>query len=159
MQSEEGRAIEYSKWQPLNREQTLAARDFSRAGETFIDHNNQVNEILYATLTPLGYQAYISVYALEHIEKHPIASKHKNEISYILSNPDLVTPNPDNLTTHIFYKSYGKILLAVAVQVKNEVRFVATMYDTEYIKGLKQKRLLSKEFLYLRGGFKWKKWR
>jgi hypothetical protein len=46
----------------------LAARDFSRAGETFIDHNSQVNEILYATLTPLGYQAYVSVHALQHAD-------------------------------------------------------------------------------------------
>jgi hypothetical protein len=137
----------------------LAARDFSCAGETFIDHNNQVNEILYAILTPLGYKAYVSVYALQHIEKHPIASKHKNEIAYILSNPDLVTPNPDNLKTHIFYKSYGKILLAVAVQMRNEARFVATMYEAPNVKGLKQKRILTSEFLYLRGGFKWKKWK
>jgi len=137
----------------------LAARDFLRAGEKFIDYNDQVNEILYAILTPLGYQAHVSDQALQHIEKHPIASKHKNEISYILNNPDLVTPNPDNLKTHIFYKSSGKVLLAIAVHEKNELRFVSTMYDTEYIKGLKQNRILRDEFLYLRGGFKWKKWK
>jgi hypothetical protein len=137
----------------------LAARDFSRAGEKFIDYKNRVNEILYSILTPLGYQACISVQKLQYIEKHPIAAKYKNDISYILNNPDLVTPNPDNPKTHIFYKSYGKILLAIAVHMKNEIRFVATMYDALRIKGLKENRLSPSEFLYLRGGFKWKKWK
>lgn len=146
-------------WKPLTREQALAACDFTKTGETFIDYSSEVNEILYATLTPLNYQVHVSTQALQHIEKHPIASKHKNEIPYILNNRNLVTLNPDNPKTHIFYKSFGKILLAVAVQVKNELRFVATIYDTEYIKGLKQKRVLRDDFLYLRGGFKWKKWK
>jgi hypothetical protein len=137
----------------------LTARDFSRAGETFIDYDNRVNEILHSIATPLGYKAYLSVQTLEHIEKHPVASKLKNDISYILNNPDLVTPNPDNPKTHIFYKSHGKMLLAIAVHLKNEMRFVATMYDTLRIKGLKQNRLLATDFLYLRGGFKWKKWK
>lgn len=65
------------QWVPLNREQALAARDFSRAGETFIDYNGQVNEILYSVLTPLGYHAHVSVQKLKHIEKHPLAVKHK----------------------------------------------------------------------------------
>jgi hypothetical protein len=34
------------KWQPLNREQALAARDFSRAGQTFVDYKGQLNEVL-----------------------------------------------------------------------------------------------------------------
>jgi len=138
----------------------LAARDFSRAGEKFIDRNDQVNEILYSILTPLGDKAYVSIQRLQHIEKHPIASKHKNDIVYILNNPDLVTLNFENQNTHIFYKSfYGKLLLAIPVHVQNELNYVATMYDTEYIKGLKQNLLTTSGFLYLRGGFKWKKWR
>jgi hypothetical protein len=52
------------KWIPLNREQALAGRDFSRAGEVFIDHNGQVNEILYSILTPLDYQVYVSTQKL-----------------------------------------------------------------------------------------------
>ncbi|MGH7597959.1 MAG: hypothetical protein ACREOI_16540 [bacterium] len=138
----------------------MAARDFSRAGEKFIDRNDQVTEILYSILTPLGYKAYVSVQRLQHIEKHPIASKHKNDIAYILNNPDLVTLNFENQNTHIFYKSfYGKLLLAMPVHVQNEFNYVATMYDTEYIKGFKQNWLTTSGFLYLRGGFKWKKWR
>jgi len=137
----------------------LAARDFSRAGETFIDYKNRVNEILYSILTPLGYQACVSAQKLQYIDKHPIAAKYKNDISYILNNPDLVTTNPNNSKTHIFYKAYGKILLSIAVHMKNEIRFVATMYDTLRIKGFKENRLLPSEFLYLRGGFKWKKWK
>jgi len=138
----------------------LAARDFSRAGEVFIDYNGQGNEILYSILTPLGYQAHVSLQKLEHIEKHPVAVKHKNDIPYILNNPDLVTPNLEYPNTHIFYKSFsGKLLLAVPVQSKNNIRFIATMHKALYIKGLKQKQLLPAEFLYLRGGFKWTKWK
>jgi hypothetical protein len=138
----------------------LAARDFSRAQETFIDRNDQVNEILYSILTPLGYKAYVSRQRLRHIKEHLIALKYENDIAYILNNPDLVTPNFESRDTHIFYKAfYGKLLLAVPVHLKNELRYVASMYDTEYIKGLKQNRVVPSEFLYLRGGFKWKKWR
>jgi hypothetical protein len=50
----------------------LAARDFSRAGETFIDHNNQINEILYSILTPLHYSVHVSAQRLQHMEKMEI---------------------------------------------------------------------------------------
>lgn len=62
-------------WRPLDRKQALAARDFSRAGETFVDHLGRQNEILCAILTPLSYHVYISAQKFRHIEKHPIASK------------------------------------------------------------------------------------
>jgi hypothetical protein len=138
----------------------LAARDFSSAGQTFIDYNGLVNEILYSILTPLGYQAYVSVQKLRHIEKHPIATKHENTIPHILNNPDLITPNPEDPQRHIFCKVlYGKVLLAIAVHIKDEIRYMATMYETPYIKGLKQNLLSSNQFLYLRGGFKWKRWK
>jgi hypothetical protein len=147
-------------WKPLSREQALAARDFSRAGETFIDLKGEFHQILYSILTPLGYQAHVSVHVLKHIEKHSIASRYKSDIPHILNNPDLVTPNPGEPETHLFYKSfYGKWLLAIAVQIKDDVRFVATMYKATYIKGLRQNRLSTNDFLYLRGGFKWKKWK
>jgi len=137
----------------------LAAKDFSRAGETFIDLNGESHEILYSILTPLGYQARVSVQALKHIEKHPIASQHTNDIAHILNNPDLVTPNPGEPETHVFYKVFeGKWLFALPVQIKDATRFVATMYKATYIKGLKQNRLSANDFHYLRGGFKWKKW-
>ncbi len=61
------------QWVPLNREQALAARDFSKAGETFVDHSGQVNEILFSVLTPLGYHAYVSAQKLRHIEKHAMS--------------------------------------------------------------------------------------
>jgi len=138
----------------------LAARDFSSAGETFIDYKGQVHEVLYSILTPLDYQAFVSIQTLKHIDKHPLVSKYKSDVSHILNNPDLVTPNPGEPETHIFYKSfYGKLLLAIAVQYKNEIRFVVTMYKATYIKGLKQNRLSANDFLYLRGGFKWRKWK
>jgi hypothetical protein len=138
----------------------LAARDFSRAGETFIDYKGLLNEIPYSIVTPVGYHAHVSAQALKHIEKHPFALPHKHDIPYILNNPDLVTPNPDNPKTHIFYKSLnGKRLLAIAVQLKDEMRFVATMCTMLHIKGFKENRLSASEFLYLRGGFKWKKWK
>ncbi|MDZ7290245.1 MAG: hypothetical protein ONB44_12855 [candidate division KSB1 bacterium] len=154
------RISEAEKWRPLTREQALAARDFSRAGERFIDFKGQINEILYSILTPLGYHVYVSVQALKHIRKHPIAQKYKNDIPHILNNPDLITLNHEEPDTHIFYKSlYAKLLLAIPVHLKNGFRFVATMYEMPYIKGIKQGLLSENDFLYLRGGFKWKKWR
>ncbi|MEK7728465.1 MAG: hypothetical protein AAB354_08635 [candidate division KSB1 bacterium] len=160
---EEERAIEKAeaeKWQPLNREQAWTARDLSHAGETFVDYNGLVNEILYSILTPLGYQAHVSAQELRHLEKHPIAVKHLNEIPHILNNPDLITPNPEEPETHLFYKAfYGKLLLALPVHLKGEIRFLASMYKAPYIKGLKQKRMTPNQFLYLRGGFQWKKWK
>jgi hypothetical protein len=108
-QSEEKRVIEKfgtGIWKPLNREQAWVARDFSRAGETFIDYNGQVNEILYSILSPLGYQVQVSAQKLLHVDRHPIASKHKDAIAHILNNPDLVTPDPERPEVHIFYKSF-----------------------------------------------------
>jgi hypothetical protein len=71
-----------------------------------------------------------------------------------------VTLNYEDPTTHIFYKAfYGKLLLAIPVQLKDELRFIATMYKTSYIKGLNENLISTREFLYLRGGFKWKKWK
>jgi len=71
-----------------------------------------------------------------------------------------VTLNYEDPQTHVFYKSfYGKLLLAIPVQMKDELRFVATMYKTSYIKGLKENLISTGEFLYSRGGFKWKKWK
>jgi hypothetical protein len=148
------------KWQPLNRVQALAARDFSRAGQTFVDYKGQLNEVVYSVLTPLGYQTHVSAQALPHIEEHRIASKHIHNIAYILNNPDLVAPNHEEPETHIFYKSlYGKLLLAAPVHMISDFRFLASMYETPSINGLKQGLLSAHEFLYLRGGFKWKKWR
>jgi len=148
------------RWQPLNREQALAARDFSRAGEIFIDHQGQANEILYSILTPLGYRVFVSAQKLRHIEKHSIASKHKTDISHTLNNPDLVTINHEEPDTHIYYKFFhGKLFLVIPVQAKSDLRFVATMYNTDYIKGLKQNLISPEDFLYVRGGFKWKKWK
>lgn len=68
------------QWKPLNREQALAARDFSRARETFIDHKGLLHEISYSILTPLGDQVFVSKQALQHVDKHPLASKHKSAI-------------------------------------------------------------------------------
>jgi hypothetical protein len=97
---------------------------------------------------------------MKHIEKHLIASRYTMDIPHILNNPDLITPNPGEPETHVFYKSVDrKWLLAIAVQIKNDIRFVATMYKATRIKGLKQNRISSDEFHYLRGGFKWKKWK
>jgi hypothetical protein len=138
----------------------LAAQDSSRAGETFFDHKGRLNEILYSILTPLDYKVFVSTQKLRHAEMHPFASKHLKDISYILNNPDLVTPNPDNPQTHIFYKVFHEnTLAAVIVHIKDGIRFMATMYTMLRVKGLKEGRLLASELLYLRGGFKWKKWK
>jgi hypothetical protein len=70
-------------WRPLNREQAMAARDFSRAGETFIDHKDLLHEISYSILTPLGYQVFVSKQVLQHVEKHPIAARYQAEIFHL----------------------------------------------------------------------------
>jgi hypothetical protein len=138
----------------------LAARDFSQAGETFVDYTGEANEILYSILTPTGYSVYVTKQKLHHLDKHPVASKYKNELAYLLNNPDLVTPNHEEATTHIFYKAFpGKLLLAAPVHLKDEKRFVASLYEIPYIKGIRQHKFMERDFLYLRGGFKWKKWR
>jgi len=70
------------------------------------------------------------VQALKHIEKHPIASQHTNEIAHILNNPDLITPNPGELETHVFYKVFeGKWLFALPVQIKMEIRIISSVVE------------------------------
>jgi hypothetical protein len=159
---EEGRAIESAgagKWRPLNREQALAARDFSNASETFIDYKGQLHEVLYAILTPLGYQAFVSTQALRHSGKHRIAARYQTEIPHLLNNPDLIVPSYEISTAHLYYKVVGKIFLVVVVHQKEGFHYVATMHESPTIKGLKEKMISQADFLYLRGGFKWKKWR
>jgi hypothetical protein len=147
------------KWQPLNREQALAARDFSRAGETFIDHKGLLHEIAYAILTPLGYQAHVSMQALQHMEKHATAALYKTELPHLLSNPDLIAPSYEFPRVHLYYKETATILLVIAVHQKEDFRFVTTMHKTPAIKGIKEKMISQTDFLYIRGGFKWKKWK
>jgi hypothetical protein len=137
----------------------LAARDFSRASETFLDYKGQLHEILYAILTPLGYQAYVSAQALRHSGKHPIAARYQAELPHLLNNPDLIVPNYEIPTGHVYYKTIGNIFLVVAVHKKEDIHYVATMHEAPTIKGLKEKMISQADFLYLRGGFKWKKWR
>jgi hypothetical protein len=150
---------ETKKWRPLTREQALAARDFSKAGETFIDYKGQVNEILYSILTPLGYQACVSVQALQHMEKHSIIVRYKTNIPHLLNNPDLIVPSYEFSIVHLYYKVVEKILFVVAVHYKDDIRFVATMHKAPTIKGLREKKISPADFLYIRGGFKWKKWK
>jgi len=137
----------------------LAARDFSRAGDTFIDYKGQLNEILYLILTPLGYQVHVSAQALQHMEKHLIAERHKTNILHLLNNPDLIVPSYEFPTVHLYYKVVEKILLVVAVHQKDDIRFVATMHKAPTIKGLSERKISHSDFLYIRGGFKWKKWK
>jgi hypothetical protein len=144
---------------PLTREQAWAARDFSRAGKTFIDYKGRLNEILYSILTPLGYQVYVSAQALGHVEKHLFAARHKTNTPHILNNPDLTVPSYEFPTVHLYYKVVEKILLVVAVHYKDDIRFVATMHKAPTIKGLKERKISPADFLYIRGGFKWKKWK
>ncbi|MCI0692176.1 hypothetical protein L0337_09260 [candidate division KSB1 bacterium] len=137
----------------------MAARDFSRAGQTFIDHKGRLHEILYSLLTPLGYQAHVSVQTIRHIEKHWIAAQYQNELPHLLNNPDLIVPNFEIPTAHLYYKAVQKTGLVAAVHEKEGNRYVATMHKAPTIKGLKEKKIFRTDFLYVRGGFKWKKWK
>jgi len=138
----------------------LAARDFLRAGETFIDYKGQLHEILYAISTPLGYQAHVSPQALQHVdEQHSLPAWYQTELPHILNNPDLVAPNHEIPTAHLYYKVVRNILFVVAVHQKDELRYVATVHKTQTIKGLKNRIISQADFLYWRGGFKWKKWK
>jgi hypothetical protein len=158
LKSEED-AIEANEWKPLNREQALVARDFSRGGETFFDHKGLRHEILYSIRTPLGYQAHVSTQALMHVEKHATAARYKADLPHLLNNPDLIVPSYEFPNVHLYYKAIEKILLAIAVHQKDDFRFVATMHKTFAIKGIKEKMTSQHDFLYIRGGFKWKKWK
>jgi hypothetical protein len=137
----------------------LAARDFSRAGETFIDYKGQLNDILYSLLTPLDYLVHVSAQALQHIEKHLLAARYKTHIPHILNNPDLIVLSYEFPTVHLYYKVVERILFVVAVHDKDNMRFVATMHKAPAIKGLKDKKISQADFLYRRGGFQWKKWK
>jgi len=147
------------QWKPINREQALAARDFSKAGQTFIDHKGQLHEISYSILTPLGYQVVVSKQALQHVEKHPKAARYQTEIPHFLNNPDLIAPNYEFLTGQLYYKVTEGIFLVIAVHQKDDLRFVTTMHKTPTIKGVREKKISQTDFLYIRGGFKWKKWK
>jgi len=160
--AEGNRAIEESatdKWAPLTRDQALAARDFSSAGETFIDHKGEAHEVLYSILTPLGYQTFVSGRTLRHLQKHSITARHQNDLPHMLNNPDLIVPNYELPTVHLYYKIIDENLFVAAVHQKENFRFVATMHKTPTIKGLIEKFISQKDFLYTRGGFKWKRWK
>jgi len=145
------------KWQPLNREQALAARDLSRVGETFIDYKGQLNEILYSILTPLDYQVFVSKQAFQHFEKHSLPARYQADLPHLLNNPDFILPSWEFRTTHLYYKVVEDKFLVVAVHQKGDIRFVATMHKTRTVKGLREKMSSHHDSLYARGGFKWKK--
>ncbi|MGH7598252.1 MAG: hypothetical protein ACREOI_18005 [bacterium] len=148
------------KWQQLNREQALAARDFSKAGQTFVDYKGQLNEVLYSILTPLGYEVLVSAQALQHAGKHSIPPRYQTELSHLLNNPDFIFPNWEFRTTHLYYKAVENVFLVIAVHQKDDIHFVATLHKTRTVKGLREKLISHNDVLYIRGGFKWKKkWR
>jgi hypothetical protein len=137
----------------------LAAKDFSRAGETFIGYQGEVHEVLYSILTPLGYKAFITAQTLRHLKKHSITVRHQNDLPHVLNNPDLILPSHEIPATHLYYKVIEAVLFVVAVHQKDKVRFVATMHKVRRMKGLRTKTIFPKDFLYVRGGFKWKRWK
>ena len=134
-------------------------RDFSERGRRFTDYRGQVNYVLYSVLSPLGYKVYVSRERLAYINKHPFAAARKDDIPRILSTPDLIAPNPDLPSVHLYYKAYDHALLLLAVHEKEEVHFLATAYRVLKIKGLPGGRITPADFLYMRGGFRWKRWR
>jgi len=88
-----------------------------------------------------------------------MAARYQTDISHILNNPDLIVPNYQIPPVHLYYKVVAKTLFVVSVHHKEDIRWVATMHETPTIKGLIENKIAPADFLYLRGGFKWKKWR
>jgi len=135
-------------------------RDLSEQGQTFLDRSGEENTIIYSVPTPLGYRVYISRQRLQHVrDRHRSAAQRAKDIPHILAHPDIIVPDYDQPDTHLYYKTYGRRLLAIIVHVHLGRRYLATMHWDMNIKGLGRKRIVSSDFLHVRGGFKWKKWR
>jgi len=107
----------------------------------------------------LHYSVHVSAQRLQHIEKHALASKHKRDIPYILNNPDLIVTNYEMPAVHLYYKVLEKILFVGPIHQKEGIRYIATMHKAPTIKGMREKKICQADFLYIRGGFKWKRWR
>lgn len=135
-------------------------RDLSEQGQTFLDRSGGENTIVYSVLTPLGYRVYISRQRLQHVrDRHHSAAQRIRDIPQILAHPDIIVPDYDRPYTHLYYKAYGQRLLAIVAHVHLGRRYLATMHWDRNVKGLGRKRIVSRDFLYVRGGFNWKKWR
>ena len=146
------------EWHPLSPQAAHQAADRSVAGSSFSDYRGQHNTARYRILTPLGYWVYVSEQRLYHINKHSQAAEHSDDLPHLLNNPDLITPNPDESATHLYYKVYRGTLFVVAVHQTPKLRYVATMYSSLRLKGVKRGLLTRDDFLYIRGGFRWRKW-
>jgi hypothetical protein len=94
------------EWHPLSPQAARQAADRSVAGSSFSDYRGQHNTARYRILTPLGYWVYVSEQRLYHINKHSQAAEHSDDLPHLLNNPDLITPNPDESATHLYYKVY-----------------------------------------------------
>jgi hypothetical protein len=134
--------------------------DLAEQGQTFLDRGGRENTIIYSVSTPLSYRVYISRQRLQHVrDRHRSAARRIRYIPQLLAHPDIIVPDYDQPDTHLYYKAYDRRLLTVVVHVHLGRRYLATMHWDTNIKGLGRKRIISSDFLYMRGGFKWKKWR
>jgi hypothetical protein len=149
------------EWHPLSPQAAHQAADRSVAGLSIIDYCGRPCTVLYRVLTPLGYWVYVTHQTLAHVRKrhHRTAVTMLDNLPHILNNPDIVVPDYELCTRHLYYKVYRGRLYAVPVPERDEVRYVATMHRTEYIKGLKRGFIAARDILYLRGGFRWHKWK
>jgi len=134
-------------------------RDFSERGRRFTDYRGREHVVEYSVCSPLGYRIYVSRQALRHLRRHRFAAERENDIPRVLSNPDLIVPSYAEPMTHLYFKAYRDGLLLLAVQEKEGLRFLVTGYEAARVKGLREERITQQDFLYLRGGFRWKRWR
>ncbi len=135
------------------------ARDFSERGREFLDYRGRRNTVEYSVFSPLGYRVYVSRQALHHSRKHSFARQWQERIPSILGAPDVIVPDYDDPGTHLYCKAIGDRLATVVVREAHGRRFVVTFFGDRRIKGLKSGRLTSADFLYLRGGFRWRRWK
>ena len=149
------------EWQPLSPQAARQVADRSVAGLSIVDYYGLPRTVLYRVLTPLGYWVYVTHQMLAHVRKkhHRTAATMLDNLPHMLNNPDIVVPDYELRTRHLYYKVYRGRLYAVAVPERDGVRYGATMHRTEHIKGLGRGFISARDILYLRGGFRWHRWK
>ncbi len=133
--------------------------DYSDKGVEFRDFKGQLHSVAYSVVTPLGYRAYVSTQKLRYVRKHRLAAVKVRDFPSILNSPDLIVADYEIPTTHLYYRAYKNRLLVLVVHEKGGLHFLATAHEDRRIKGMRIGQVHRDEFLYIRSGFRWKKWK
>lgn len=139
----------------LSQENAWAQRSSSDQGTTFLDANGLLHTVRYSVQTVLGYVAFISDRALDHIrEAHGIPAK---LIVWIVNNPNIVVPDYSDRSVHLYYRVVQTTYITVVVQGREGIHFIKTAHPANYLKGLASNQLRASDILYVERGFQWRK--